>query len=298
MRRSLPPLALVALTALACQKKAAPQPTASASPSTSAAAVAAPAAPTGIRIAKQLPAQGSKRHDVVTRWLRFDPPRPDGAALTIEEHLRRDIEVLAVSASAVTKIKLSYGEVTTSVTEGKTPARSTTDPRSGKTFVLTEDLGQLKVTDADGAAVDDDLAATITSDHVALGLPFPLPSLLPDEPLTKGDDFDLSHDAVLALFPVDADGDFDVTRMTLIFEGATTGKSKTLKFLLKTRFWGVHGGRRIELDVEGPLVARAPGAWPERLSLEGPAKLLAKAGDEPAAARPGRATVEVVSKYE
>ena len=299
MRPSLLPLAsfAVALVSapLACQNKSTPTPAASSRPSASAAP--ASPAPSGrpVRVVDQSPARGSERHDLVTRRMQFDPLEPGSPGLTIDERLERDVKVLETNEKSVTKVELRYGKVTTSVKEGHGPAQETTDPRSGKTYVLTQQLGQLMVLAPDGTEVTGELAQSITSDHVSLGLPFPLPSLLPDEPLMKGDDFDLSHDAVLALFPVDADGDFDVTRVTLVFEGEPT--PKTLAFAVKTRFWGVHGGRRIELDLEGSLIARAPGAWPERVSLEGPAKLLAQAGDEPAGARPGRAKIALRSTY-
>ncbi len=229
--------------------------------------------------------------------MRFDPPSPKGLSLTIEERMERELEVLEATTEAVTKVKIHYGKVTRTTTEGDGPAQPHPDPRSELVFVVSQELGQISVADANGKPASDEVAAAITADHVALGLPFPLPSLLPETPITVGDDFDLSHDAVLALFPIDADGDFDVTRVHLVYRGTPKPTTGTLEFSLETRFWGVHDGRRIELDLKGPLTARAPTAWPVRVALAGPAKLLAKSGDSPAAARPGRAQLELVSEY-
>jgi hypothetical protein len=288
-------MAALGVTPLACKKKPEPQPSPSSAPSASGAPAGSTTRPAQVSIRRELPGRGSSRHDSITRQLRFEAATPQGKPLVIEEHVERDVKVLAVRDNVVSKIEVKYGKVASSTTDGDAPPQTTNDPRSDRSFVLSQEVGRLTVTDSEGSAAPQAIADSITADHVSLGLPFPLPSVLPDAPIAPGDDFDLSHDVVLALFPIDADGDFDVTHVRLVFERVSP--AKRLQFGLKTRFWGVHAGRRIELDVKGTLVARAPDAWPERLSLEGPAKLLAKANDNPAAARPGHAKIEVVSTY-
>ena len=287
---------LAALAGSSCKRteKGEPQARATSSISAGPAESARPPEVPPLTLEPTMPPSQSLRRDQVARTFQFDAAE-DKPALKIDEHLERTVRILSGDTRSVQGIEIAVAEATTTTTLGSAAPRTVTDPRQGRKFRIQSKLGEARVTDESGTPVPANLATQIIGDHVELGLPFPLFSALPQGPIEPGERLDLSHDSVLALFPVDADGDFDVTRLALEF---VASQRQEATFRAATRFWGTHDKRRIELDLVGQLVVRKPEAWPTRIELEGPAKLLAATGDATATPQTGRARIKITSKYE
>lgn len=145
------------------------------------------AAPSTVTITAQAPPVGqiaiavSEAHSTETLTL-------EGTDLAIvKDHAeRRRSEVLEVSATAATKLRVTYETRTERETaDGK--ARDVDSPVTGKTYVVWRDGADVRALTGDGGAVSDDEAAALADDHVDLGHPAQMEALITGRTWKRGE---------------------------------------------------------------------------------------------------------------
>jgi hypothetical protein len=139
-------------------------------------------APSSVTITAQAPPVGQvsilDKQERSTHTLTFH-----GEELVIVEDLteRRRTEVLEVSATAPTKLRVTYEARTERETaDGQT--RDTTSPLVGNTYVVWRDGHDVRAILDTGGAITDGEAALLADDHVDLGRPAQMEALITSRP--------------------------------------------------------------------------------------------------------------------
>ena len=180
------------------------------------ATTAAPAVD-GFVFKKKVPAVGTKviETESKTTNLTLDiTPKPKAKAVKVVRSERaaieKTVEILAVSADAITKVKVTYK--THSKVETKDAKESaTTSPVTGKTYVVEAKDGAITVLTDKGAVAPADEAKAVQDDFKKLGKPNDLAKSLPDTPLKVGDRVDALGQAFQARMAKDDDGNTKTT---------------------------------------------------------------------------------------
>lgn len=271
-----------------------PAPTEAAAPS-SAPTAAATAAPTTVMVGapattaapavdgfvfkKKVPAVGTKviETESKTTNLTLDiTPKPKAKAVKVVRSERaaieKTVEVLAVSADAITKVKVTYK--THSKVETKDAKESaTTSPVTGKTYVVEAKDGAITVLTDKGAAVPADEAKAVQDDFKKLGKPNDLAKSLPDTPLKVGDRVDALGQAFQARMTKDDDGNtkttVESTSVTLARVNEKNG-SKTGVFDLAFDLTVQKDTMVIRMKVKGVVEVRMEDGFPVSMSMQAP----------------------------
>lgn len=196
-------------TAAAAQveEKAAPQPAGAPAPETTVA-VAAAAAPApepepepvavngGWVFKKKLPAVGAsaleKESTAMGMNMSITPKagaKAEKLVMVDNAKIERTVEVLAVSADAVTKVKVSYKSYETTKTKNGADEPGKVS-LAGKSYVVEAAGGTTTVTTADGGAPPADEVKAVKKQFKSLGRPDSLSKALPDTPIKVGDRVD------------------------------------------------------------------------------------------------------------
>lgn len=161
------------------------------------AAAGAPAtdpAVDGYVFKKKMPAVGAKFVEeelkTMSLTLNVTPPKAGAKAIKVvkseRESVEKAVEVLAVSADAVTKVKVTYKAHSKIETEGGVDTPKTS-PVAGKSYVVESKNGAVSVLSDRGAPVPEAEAKEVKGDFKSLGRPDRMQNALPDTPIKVGD---------------------------------------------------------------------------------------------------------------
>ena len=314
--RSAAVVTALALAAAACESTppaktadAPPQPTAQATATAAptsepAAAATATAAPTvavgagqkaesapvvdGYVFKKTMPAVGAKVAEKETKTMNLTievggkTPKDKLAKVVKGEKktIDKTVEVLAVSADAITKVKVSYKDH--SKVESKDGADKTTKaPVMGKTYVVEAKDGAVNVTTEKGVPAPAEEAALVQDDFKRLGKPNELQSALPATPLKIGDKVDSLGQSLRDKVAKDDDGK---TKTTVESSSVTlakvneSGGSKTGVFDVILDLAMDQGGMIIKMKMKGQVELRMDDGFPVSMSFQAPITVSTPAG--------------------
>jgi hypothetical protein len=241
-------------------------------PAPAAAGSAAPAAPAtdDVTIATVAAKVGDKETETSdeSALIKLEPTPGQTVEVDSHKHSIRVVEVVAVDGGAMTKVKVSYPEMTdTSTSGGKSKDKAV--PVVGKSYLVWREGGATKVTHEDGSEVtpeEQHIAAKITKD---LGHPDPMAALLASKTWKAGVKVDLTADELAAmganLGDDDAAPQMGAGALTLKSADATTA---TFEFVVSMTMKLPKGEMKIDLTLT-VKIDRAT-ARPTELSGSGP----------------------------
>lgn len=259
-------------------------PTAAATAAPTTAMLGAPAttgapAVDGHVFKKKLPAVGAKviESETKTNNLTLDitlKPKAKPVKVVRSERatIEKTVEILAVSADAITKVKVTYK--THSKVETKDAKESaTTSPVAGKTYVVEARDGAVTVLTDKGAAAPADEAKAVQDDFKKLGKPNDLGKAIPDTPIKVGDRVDAIGQALQARVAKDD----DASTKTTVENTAVTlarvndkGGVKTGAFDLTFDLTVQKDSMVIRMKVKGMVEVRMEDGFPVSMSMQAP----------------------------
>lgn len=231
---------------------------------------------------KKLPAIGAKviESETKTTNLTLDvtvkpKAKPVQAVRSDRSTIEKTVEVLAVSADAITKVKVTYK--THSKVEKKDAKESaTTSPVAGKTYVVEAKDGAITVLTDKGAAAPADETKAVQDDFKKLGKPNDLAKAIPDTPIKIGDRVDAIGQALQARVTKDDDAG---TKTTVESTAVTLtkvndkGGAKTGVFDLAFNLTVEKDSLIIRMKVKGTVEVRMEDGFPVSMSLQAPTTL-------------------------
>lgn len=222
-----PPPATAVAKAAQVDEKAAPAPAGAPAPEpTVAAAATPPPAPApepepvavngGWVFKKKLPAVGASALEKESSAMSMNMAitlkgaKTEKLVMVDNTKIERTVEVLAVSADAVTKIKVTYKsyEATKTKNGADEPGKVSL---AGKSYIVESAGGTTTVTTPEGGAPPADEVKAVKKQFKSLGRPDSLSKSLPDTPIKVGDRVDSVADGLKDLFKEDQSGKEKVT---------------------------------------------------------------------------------------
>lgn len=273
------------ITAVPATASAAPAPLKTAAP---------PADP--VTFTKKAPAVGDKREEEEKSDLQLQmtvtiPGAPPSTQdLTSHETKRKQVEALAVKGDAVTKVKVTYREVTrvTGEHEGATPI-------SGKTYVVDSAGGKITVNDTTGRHARPDEAREVEKDFKNLGQGDPLVASLPTTPLVPGTRLDSMATAFVEYLERDAakKGSMKVSNAVVSFREKEGDEG-----IFDISFTLTMGESPVSMnaDLRGTFRLRVSTAQPTKMEMKGPISFVPGKEPDMNVVGSGVMTISVVTK--
>ncbi|MDF1667254.1 MAG: hypothetical protein P1V97_36250, partial [Planctomycetota bacterium] len=180
------------------------------------------------------------------------------------------IEVLAVSKTQVTKIKVAFKDVVENET-GPDGAQKSVSPISNKTLIVEKTDDKAKVTDEAGKAVSDEIAAAASAevDDVFKEDQGNVQKLLPKRALKLGETFKVKPEAAKEFF---GDSDMKDAKLTLTLK-ETRIVDKVLCAVFVIAMEGGSGPKEVpqmSMKATGELILEVATSWPRKMTMAGP----------------------------
>jgi hypothetical protein len=182
---------------------------------------------------------------------------------------KKQIEVLAVSADAVTKAKITYDVTDKQTVGGKEQVMPV--PHSGKTYVLDATGDKLVITVDGGGAPGKEDIEVITKAEKRFGKADRMSILLKDREFKKGETVDFPADQIADLM---GDDEMVVEVLKLTYS-ANAGDHPVFDMVMKAKV--NQPDNVIEMDLTGKATIDLKTGEPIDMTLEGPLKMTGKA---------------------
>ena len=258
----------------AASKEAAPdkaEPVAPAPPSAAAAKPAAAAPGDTITFKMTVPAVGTSWSEEKTQEMSLTIDAGGKTMpMTGTKIEKKQVTVLAASADAVTKAKISYDVSEEEMMAGK--SRKAPTPHDDKTYVLDATGGKLQVTVDGGGAPSAEEIAAIEDAEERFGKPDKMSKLIDGMTFEKGKTVELPADQISDLMGTDEE--MKVNKMTLTYTGVS-GSDPVFDMVLG--MGGEKDGMKIEIDVKGTATVDLATGELLAMTLEGPITMSGKA---------------------
>ncbi len=174
-------------------------------------------------------------------------------------------EVLATSADAMTKIKVTYAERSEKqVMNGQ--EKSKPDPLAGHTYVVERKDSKL-IAEREGGKISPDETAALERDWKSLGTPDKMSKLMSSRAFAVGERVTLSGEEMKALMEEENDKN-TVSEAAITLTGIAGGKAT---FALEMTF-AVNEGPKLVIPLKGTVVIDVANGHPHEFRLEGPIK--------------------------
>ena len=190
-------------------------------------------------------------------------------ALKRESVEKKQVEVLAVSAEAVTKAKITYEVTDKQIVGGKEKAMPVA--HSGKTYILDATGGKLAITADGGAAPTKEELEVITKAEKRFGKADRMSVLLKDREFKKGETVDFPADQIADLM---GDDEMVVEVLKLTYS-ANAGDNPVFDMVMKAKV--TQPDSVIEMDLTGKATVDLKSGEALDMTLEGPIKMTGKA---------------------
>ena len=177
----------------------------------------------------------------------------------------KQVEVLGVTADAVTKAKITYVELLEKQAMGG-KAKEKPAPHKGKAYLLEVDAGgTLKVTSADGSPVSAEEAAVLEDDEASFGKPEKMGKALDGMTFELGKRVEVPPDRAKGAF-----GEDDKMKIETLAFTLTKVEGNDAWFDMEMVAAGEAGqGAFMKLDVKGPVHLDLTISKPLEMTLEG-----------------------------
>lgn len=266
----------------------APSSEAAASTPAPSAAQPAPSAADGYVFQKKMPAVGARVLESETKTMSLTlnvggksaKDKPIKVVKNDRDTVEKAVEVLAVTADAITKVKVTYRNH--SKVEAKDGADKTTKaPVAGKTYVAEAKNGAVSVLTEKGAPAPAEEAKIVQKDFKSLGKPDDFQKALPDKPIKVGDKVDSIARALEERMTRDDDGTskttVESTSVTFVRAGEKGGV-KTGVFEIAIDLAMDKGGMVIRMKMKGEVELRLDDGFPVSMSFQAPVTVGTPAG--------------------
>lgn len=180
------------------------------------------------------------------------------------------VEVLAVSKTRITKVKVTFKDVTKNET-GPEGEKKDSSPVSNKTFIIEKTGETAKVTDEAGKAVSDELSEAVGEevDDVFKEDQGNVQKLLPKRALKLGETFKVKPEAAKEFF---GDSNMKEAKLTLTLK-ETRVVDKVLCAVFSLTMKGSSGPNEVPqvgMKVTGELILEIATSWPRKMTMKGP----------------------------
>lgn len=182
---------------------------------------------------------------------------------------KKQVEVLAVSADAVTKAKVTYDVTDKQTVGGKSQAMPA--PHSGKTYILDATGGKITITVDGGAAPGKDDLEVVTKAEKRFGQADRMALLVKDREFKKGEAVDFPPDQIKDLM---GDDELVVEALRLTYS-ANAGDNPVFDMAMKAK--ANQPDAVIEMDLTGKATIDRKTGEAIEMTLEGPIKMTGKA---------------------
>lgn len=181
------------------------------------------------------------------------------------------VTVLESNDTAITKAKVkidAHSEITT--------RNGTAGPedkgQEGKTFILEFKDGKLAVTNEDGSAVSEVVAAALRKEFRSVGQKDPMAEMLGKEPIKVGQAIDMSKsEAAKRILGGDDEGSSKIEKFTLTLKGTHTENNETLAiFALELEIENSPSGITIHMATKGEMQISTTTGMVRRVNFSGP----------------------------
>jgi hypothetical protein len=223
-----------------------------------------------VKLANTVPAVGAKWSEEQAQAMDLTVTAQGGKTVQLrrESVEKKQIEVLAVSAEAVTKAKITYEVTDKQQVGGKEQAMPV--PHSGKTYVLDATGGKLAITADGGAAPGKEELELITKAEKRFGKADRMSVLLKDREFKKGETVDFPADQIADLM---GDDEMVVEVLKLTYS-ANAGDHPVFDMVMKAKV--TQPDSVIEMDLTGKATIDKASGEALEMTLEGPMKLTGK----------------------
>ena len=179
----------------------------------------------------------------------------------------REEEILAVTGDAITKVKVKYTTLDSSMTEGG-KATKEPDPRVGKTYVVSSKDGKVEVLGEDGKAAVPVEATLVEKDFQRLGKADPIAAALPARVLKPGENVPELADAIKAMMKSNGGGkDMEISDVTATFKEKSGDEGI---FDVALTLGKADGPMKMSVPLKGELHLRTADGQMASIKLAGP----------------------------
>lgn len=202
----------------------------------------------------------------------------------------RTEEILAVKGDAITKVKVTYADISGAMGDGKDDHKKT-DARSGKTYIVEYLDGKLAITDADGKKVVPAEATPVEKDFAMLGKEDPVAAAIPNRALKPGEDVPEVAKAIESLLKSTGGKDMDVSGATAKFREQ---KGDEGIFDVTVTLGKTDGPMKMSIPLKGEMRVRTATSDTSGVKLAGPI-VVTTADGEKKTKMDGKGTMDIES---
>jgi hypothetical protein len=236
------------------------------------ALVAAPAlAQEPVVFGKRAPAVGEKVHETkqidMTLGMTVKVNGKVVQTMSMQQQEVEDstAEVLATNGSAASKIKVTYGTMQESGSQGGAPPMTQVKPIAGKTYIVERTDAGLAVTTDSGATPPPAEVELVQKEQKDLGKTDPLTDAIPAGPMAIGQQLALPPETVKAMFD---DPNMTVEAVSFTLTGVRDGQAV---FAVIIKITGApNPGMTMTLDLTGEMTIQPADSLPTSMHLTGP----------------------------
>jgi hypothetical protein len=264
----------IVLSLAACGKKEEAKPEVKPAPTTEKAAES-PTFTKKAPVANQKAEETSKMKMSLT--LDVDPTgsgKSTSTSMDTKENETREEEILAVSGDAITKVKVKYTELDSTMSEGGKESKKP-DPRSGKTYVVSFKDGKLEVLGEDGKPAVPVEATLVEKDYHLLGKPDPITAALPARTLKPGEKVPEVADAMKAMLK-SSGNDMDISDVSATFKEKSGDEGV---FDVTVTLGKADGPMKMSMPLKGELHVRTADGQLASMKLSGPVNVTTNEAD-------------------
>ncbi|GAC1355375.1 MAG: hypothetical protein NVSMB47_08830 [Polyangiales bacterium] len=207
---------------------------------------------------------------------------PTGSGKTVSTKMdstqseTRDEEILAVAGDAITKLKVTYASLDSSMNDG-TKDTKTPDPRAGKTYVVDAKDGKVEILGEDGKPTVPVEATMVEKDYHRLGKPDPIAAALPARTLKAGESVPELADAIKAMLKESGGGkEMDVSDVSATFKEKSGDEGV---FDIGVTLGKTEGPMKMSMPLKGELHVRTTDGQMASMKLAGPVSVTTNDSD-------------------
>jgi hypothetical protein len=176
--------------------------------------------------------------------------------------------ILAANDEAPTKIKVAYGKMEATQSQGGPPMTETA-PIADKTYLAERKGEEIAVTLEDGSEAPAAEAAAVAGKNENLGKYDDFSEFIPEGPMAVGSTIDIPKEKIQELF---GDDGLEVESHEFKLTGMQEGVAV---FSVKLKVGGEpEPGLKMGMDMTGELRVRPQDTWPTLLTLTGPVTMV------------------------
>jgi hypothetical protein len=281
-------LAVVAIALVGCKDKPADT---KATPTTEAPKAETPKA----TFTKKAPVEKQKHEEKSSMKMDLTLDVEEGgkkktSSIKQTENESRTEEILAVKGDAITKVKVTYADISGAMGDGKDEHKKT-DARAGKTYIVEYLDGKLAITDEAGKKVVPAEATPVEKDFALLGKEDPIAAAIPSRTLKPGEDVPEVGKAIENLLKSTCGKDIDVSGATAKFREQ---KGDEGIFDVTVTLGKSDGPMKMSIPLKGEMRVRTADSDTSGIKLSGPI-VVTTADGEKKTKMDGKGTMDIES---